>query len=169
MSQVSVLEADLDRTDHQSDVVALVDAFAIDRTGKPLPAQARCDLIPGLQGHPTTHVFLAYHGDSAIGVAVCFLGFSTFAARPLINIHDLLVLPQHRGQGVGRQLLQTIERRAREMGCCKLTLEVQEDNHRARQVYEAAGFKQPEYQGTATKLLSLSKALGEDLEIPFRS
>ena len=34
-------------------------------------------------------------------------------------------------------------RKAREMGCCKLTLEVLENNRRARQVYEAAGFADP--------------------------
>lgn len=159
MSQVNVVEADLDRPQHQSDVVNLVDAFAMDRTGKPLSVQARGDLIPGLQHHPTTHIFLAYRDDGAVGIAVCFRGFSTFAARPLINIHDLLVLPQCRGQGVGRQLLQAVEQRAREMGCCRLTLEVQENNHRAMQVYEAAGFRPPEYQGDAANLLSLSKLL----------
>jgi GNAT superfamily N-acetyltransferase len=158
MSPVNVVEADLARVDHQSDVVELVNAFALDRTGKPLPAQARNDLMPGLQSHPTTHVFLAYEDGRAVGIAVCFRGFSTFAARPLINIHDLLVLPDYRGQGVGRRLLQVVERRAREMGCCRLTLEVQEGNHRARRVYEAAGFEQPEYDGGG-KLLFLAKAL----------
>lgn len=158
MSQVTVIEADLGRADHQSDVAALIDAFAIDRTGEPLSIQAQQDLMPGLQNHPTTHIFVAYQGDRAIGIAVCFRGFSTFAARPLINIHDLLVLSDYRGQGVGRQLLQAVEQRAREMGCCKLTLEVQEGNHRARRVYEAAGFEQPEYHDGG-KLLFLAKAL----------
>jgi ribosomal protein S18 acetylase RimI-like enzyme len=73
-------------------------------------------------------------------VAVCFLGFSTFAARPLLNVHDLAVLPECRGKGVGRALLEAAEARARAHGCCKLTLEVQDSNQRARGLYASFGF-----------------------------
>ena len=159
MPQTKVIEADLSREDHQADIAELVNAFSIDRMGEPLPARVEGDLIPGLRSHPTTHIFLAHQGKEAIGIAVCFRGFSTFAARPLINIHDLLVLPDYRGQGVGKQLLQAVEQRAREIGCCKLTLEVQENNHRARRVYGAAGFAQTEYAGAGGRLLFLSKSL----------
>jgi ribosomal protein S18 acetylase RimI-like enzyme len=110
--------------------------------GKPLSDEARKDLLPGLRQHPTTLIFLACKGEQPVGIAVCFRGFSTFAARPLMNIHDLAVLPGHRGLGIGRQLLEAVERKAREMGCCKLTLEVHENNLRARGVYESAGFAQ---------------------------
>jgi GNAT superfamily N-acetyltransferase len=98
-----------------------------------------------LQQHPTTLVFLAYHGDEPVGLAICFRGFSTFAARPLVNISDYFVLPAHRGAGVGRELLAAIEARARALGCCKLTLEVQENNRRAQKLYAAAGFSQAVY------------------------
>ena len=100
-TSISIVEADLDRTDHQEAVVQLIDAYAQDPVilSQPLSQEVRRGLIPGLQKHPTTLVLLAYCDNEAIGVAVCFLGFSTFAAKPLINIHDFAVLPQHRGQG----------------------------------------------------------------------
>jgi ribosomal protein S18 acetylase RimI-like enzyme len=85
-------------------------------------------------------VFLALDDATPIGIAVCFVGFSTFAARPLINIHDLAVVPECRGQGVGRLLLERVEAKGRELGCCKLTLEVREDNHRAQRLYQKFGF-----------------------------
>ncbi len=156
---VEIVEADLNRTEHQQAVVELIDAYARDPmgNGRPLSAEVRRALVPGLQQHPTTVIFLAYQGGKAIGIAVCFRGFSTFAARPLINIHDLAVLPVHRGQGTGRRLLEEVGRKARDMGCCKLTLEVQESNHRARQVYEAVGFSQAEYQEAAGGSLFYSK------------
>jgi ribosomal protein S18 acetylase RimI-like enzyme len=69
------------------------------------------------------------------------------------------VLPTHRGQGIGRRLLEEVARKALAMGCCKLTLEVQENNHRARQVYEAAGFARQEYQEAAGGTLFLAKPL----------
>ena len=158
---IEIVEADLSRTEHQHAVVELVDAYAMDPMGNggPLSADVRRALIPGLQQHSTTVIFLAYQGDKAIGIAVCFLGFSTFAARPLINVHDLAVLPSHRGQGTCRRLLEEVERKARAMDCCKLTLEVLENNHRARQVYEAAGFAQAVYEEAAGGALFLSKPL----------
>ena len=161
MLPIEVIEADLDRAEHQRAVMELVDAYAADPmgNGRPLADEVRRSLIPGLQKHPTTVVFLAYQGENAVGIAVCFKGFSTFAARPLINIHDLAVLPGFRGQGIGRRLFEEIGCRAREMGCCKLTLEVQESNHRARHVYEAAGFAQAQYQEAAGRSLFYSKPL----------
>jgi ribosomal protein S18 acetylase RimI-like enzyme len=162
MHSIEVVEADLNRPDHQNAVVELINAYAADPmgNGKPLSHDVRQDLIRGLRQHPTTIIFLADEEDQAIGVAVCFLGFSTFAARPLINIHDLAVLPSHRGKGIGRRLLEEVERRARALGCCKITLEVREDNHRARRIYETVGFEPTALQQEATgAYLFLSKRL----------
>ncbi|HEX3600481.1 MAG TPA: GNAT family N-acetyltransferase [Lacipirellulaceae bacterium] len=159
--QVIVVEADLQRSDYQEATVQLLNGYAMDPmgNGNPLPESVRQRLIPGLQQHPTTMVFLAYQADKPIGLAICFLGFSTFAARPLINIHDYFVSPSCRHVGVGRLLLSTIEARARELGCCKLTLEVQENNHRARRIYAAAGFSQAVYVSDAGGSLFLTRPL----------
>ena len=161
MQPVEIVEADLNHSEHQHAIVELIDAYAMDPmgNGKPLSAEVRRTLVPGLREHPTTIIFLAYQGGEAIGIALCFLGFSTFAARSLINIHDLAVLAPHRGQGVGRRLITEVERKARHMGCCKLTLEVQENNHTARHVYEAMEFVQAVYQAAAGGSLFLSKPL----------
>jgi ribosomal protein S18 acetylase RimI-like enzyme len=142
MSKVTVIEADLDTPRHQGAIVSLINAYARDPMGdgRGLPADVCERLIPALRQHPTTLVFLAFDGEKPVGIAVCFLGLSTFAARPLINIHDLAVLPDYRGQGVGRLLLERVEAKGRELGCCKLTLEVREDNHRAQRLYQRAGF-----------------------------
>ena len=147
---VDIVAADLRRPDHQRDVVALTDAYARDPMGNggPLAPEVLASLPAALRDHPTTLILLAYTQDratthttaQAIGIATCFLGFSTFAARPLINIHDLAVLPAYRGRGVARRLLAAVEDQARKLGCCKLTMEVQENNLRAKHVYTSAGF-----------------------------
>ena len=161
METVEIIEADLSLADHQQAIIELLDAYARDPMGNgaPLAPDVRRALIPGLRQHPTTIVFLAYGSGRPIGLAICFRGFSTFAARPLLNIHDLAVLPEFRGQGVGRQLLDAIAARGRRLRCCKLTLEVQENNIRARRTYEAAGFAQAVYQQDAGGALFLSKPL----------
>ncbi len=145
MLPVEYIEADLSRPEDQRTVLQLVDAYSSDPMGdgRPLSAGARARLIPGLQQHPTTVIILAYRGGAAVGIAVCFRGFSTFAAQPLLNIHDLSVLPEHRGQGIGQGLIAAVEKKARQLGCCKLTLEVLEHNLPARRTYAAAGFRSP--------------------------
>jgi GNAT superfamily N-acetyltransferase len=158
---IRVVEADLNQPLHQQAVVAMIDAYAQDPMGDgaPLAPEVKARLVPGLKAHPTTLIFLAFDRDQAVGIAVCFIGFSTFAAKPLVNIHDFAVLATHRGRGVSRQLLEAIEVKARALGCCKLTLEVLENNRRARRVYEAAGFARYELQPKAGGALFLSKPL----------
>ena len=161
MSEVVVIEADLANPLHQEAIVTLINAYACDAMGggRPLPEPVRTALIPGLQRHPTTLVLLAWSGPQAVGIAVCFTGFSTFAARPLLNIHDLAVLPAYRRQGIGQLLLAQAAAKARALGGCKLTLEVRADNATARQLYERSGFGAMAYAGGATQTLFLEKLL----------
>jgi ribosomal protein S18 acetylase RimI-like enzyme len=161
MESVAIVEANLNRKDHCQAVLDLVGAYARDPMGNggPLPNTVKAKLIPGLKKHPTTLIFLAFVNGEAVGIAVCFVGFSTFAARPLINVHDLAVLPGQRGSGVGRQLLAAVEEKARTMGCCKVTLEVLENNHRALKVYAAAGFARATYTEEAGGALFFAKQL----------
>ncbi|MCA9229378.1 MAG: GNAT family N-acetyltransferase [Planctomycetales bacterium] len=159
--EIQIREANLNNEQHQQAVVDLLDAYAQIPMilGKPLSAQVRRDLIPGLQQHPTTIILLAFDQDLPIGIAVCFLGFSTFAARPLVNIHDIAVHPEHRGMGVGKLLLDSIEVKARQLNCCKVTLEVKENNARARQIYAAAGYLESCHGVDSGADLFLSKLL----------
>jgi ribosomal protein S18 acetylase RimI-like enzyme len=160
-SSVRIVEADLRLPKHQEAVLAMVDAYSRDSMGdaKPLEPDVRERLIPALQKHPTTLIFLAFDGDEPVGAAVCFIGFSTFAAKPLINIHDCVVVPACRGKGVGRRLLEAVEGKARELSCCKLTLEVMDNNQRALRTYEAAGFVRYALQKEAGTAIFMSKPL----------
>ena len=161
MQDIAIVEADLGNPQHQAAIVHLVDAYARDPMGggKALPEEVRTALIPGLQRHPMTLVFLAWHSATPVGIAICFVGFSTFLARPLINIHDLAVLSSHRGQGVGRLLLEHVAAKGIALGCCKLTLEVRADNHPARRLYEAVGFENAASYGGAVQVWFLEKRL----------
>ena len=158
---IRIVEADLNLPEHRATVLAMVEAYSMDAMGsaKPLDRDVRARLIPGLQRHPTTLIFLAFEGVQPVGVAVCFIGFSTFAAKPLINIHDCMVLPAFRGKNVGRRLLEAVEAKARQLGCCKLTLEVMDTNDRALRAYEAAGFVRYSLQEDAGTAIFLTKPL----------
>lgn len=149
MQNIRILEADLTQPAHQQATLQMVDAYSRDAMGdgQPLAANVRATLIDALRKHPTTIVFLAFEADSPVGVAVCFRAFSTFAAKPIINIHDLHVLPSHQRRGIGQALIRAVEDKARSFGAGKLSLEVLETNHRARQTYAAAGFSSNSDEG----------------------
>jgi ribosomal protein S18 acetylase RimI-like enzyme len=155
------LVADLALPEHQAAVLKLVDAYSRDPMGdgSALSAEARERLIPGLRAHPTTLIILAFDREVAVGIAVCFVGFSTFAAKPLLNLHDVAVLPEYRGRGIGKGLLQAVEAEARERGCCKLTLEVLDQNLQALRTYQSAGFKRYALQPGAGEAIFLTKPL----------
>src|SRR5690606_25186869 len=98
MDDVVICEADLTNPDHQQAILTVLDSYASDIMGggKSLSPEVQGNLIPALQKHPTTYILLAFADSQAVGLAICFLGFSTFAAKPLLNIHDLAVTPQAR-------------------------------------------------------------------------
>jgi GNAT superfamily N-acetyltransferase len=115
--------------------------------GSSLPQDVLDRLPEFLRSFPTAHVFLAQLPNTAdsdllafVGVAVCVRSISTFAAAPAMNVHDIAVRPGHRGMGIGKALLAEVERAARTLGCCKMTLEVHRENVGAIQTYRAFGF-----------------------------
>ncbi|MFO6446538.1 GNAT family N-acetyltransferase [Erythrobacter sp. NE805] len=124
-----------------ADVVVLLDAYARDPMGggAPLAEEVKMRLPGDLAANPQAFALIARLEDEAVGLANCFMGYSTFAAAPLVNIHDLAVLPETRGRGVGKALLQAVEVEALKRGACKITLEVLSGNP-ARHLYAACGF-----------------------------
>jgi ribosomal protein S18 acetylase RimI-like enzyme len=134
--------ANLEDEQHAQALVEILDSYARGPGGQnaPLTDLARSNLAPGLLAHPCAMVLLAFVEGRAVGAAICVWGFSTFAGRSSINIHDFAVLPEHRGRGIGHALLTEVERRARDRDCCKITLEVHDTNEGAKRLYESFGF-----------------------------
>jgi len=153
--------ANLSEPRDASDLVSLLDAYASDLMGggAPLPDDVKKRLPGDLAMRPTSVVLLARIDGEAVGAAVGFDGYSTFAAAPLLNLHDFVVAPRFRGRGVARALLARLESVARSRGCCKITLEVLENNHRARGIYAAAGFAGYELDPEAGRALFFQKKL----------
>lgn len=158
-AQIEIREANLAVSSDGAAVLNIIDSFANDPISgdKTLPEDVRSSLIPALQNHPTTIILLAFEGTAAVGIAICFLGFSTFQAKPLLNIHDLAVLPEFRGKGVGRALLEAVEVAAIKRDCCKVTLEVIDSNARAIELYGRLGYTNPSaVDSTSTLFLAKS-------------
>jgi ribosomal protein S18 acetylase RimI-like enzyme len=159
---IEIVQADLLQPRHAAALVTLLDAYARDPMGggQPLPEAVRRDLPAALAERRDAVVFLALDGERPVGLVNCFEGFSTFNCKPLLNIHDVVVLADYRGQGVARRLLQQVETEARARGCCKLTLEVLEGNRTAQAVYRSAGFAGYELDPDKGRALFWEKRLG---------
>lgn len=142
MSAARVVRADYRDPEHAAAIVTLLDAYARDPAGgsEGLDDFARANLVPELARRPQAFSVLAFDGDLPVGLVNAIEGFSTFRCRPLVNVHDVAVLPSHRGHRVAAQMLALVEDMARERGACKLTLEVLEGNAPALRLYHRIGF-----------------------------
>ena len=134
--------ADYSDPAHAAAIVSLLDAYAQDPAGggQRLSDFAKANLVNELARRPQAFSVLAFDGNSPVGLVNCIEGFSTFACKPLVNVHDVVVLDSHRGQRVGEQMLVLCEEIALQRGACKLTLEVLGGNHSAIKLYERVGF-----------------------------
>ena len=139
---IGVVRARYDDPAHAAALINLLDAYARDPAGggEPLSDFARDKLIAELAARPFIFSVLAFDGDKPVGLVNAIEGFSTFACRPLVNVHDVVVASSHRGRGIAAQLFAGVEAVARERGACKLTLEVLDGNAPARALYRRLGF-----------------------------
>ena len=142
LSCLRICRADYQNPVHAGALVHLLDVYAQDPAGggEGLSDFAKNHLVKELAARPQAFSVLAFAGEQPVGLVNCIEGFSTFACRPLVNIHDVVVLSSHRGQRVAEQMLALVETIARERGACKLTLEVLQGNASAIRLYERVGF-----------------------------
>ncbi|MGY5330579.1 GNAT family N-acetyltransferase [Pseudomonas protegens] len=158
---VVVLQASYSNPVHAEAIGVLLNHYAEDPMGggQPLDADRLQQLPAELAKRPQAFSVLAFAGGQPVGLVNCFEGFSTFACRPLVNIHDVVVLDSYRGQGLSKRLLQKVEDIARQRGCCKVTLEVLEGNAQAQAAYRACGFANAMLDPAHGRMLFWSKAL----------
>lgn len=139
---IEVIEADFNNEQHKKEIPMLLDAYASDPMGggSPLSNTVKQHLVSALARLPHAFSVIAYVDGAPAGLINCFEGFSTFACQPLVNIHDVVVLPEFRGSGISQRMLEKIEDIARAKNCCKITLEVLSNNDVAKSAYRKFGF-----------------------------
>ena len=74
-----------------------------------------------------------------VGMALWFLNFSTWRGTYGISLEDLYVQPQHRGSGLGRELLRTLADLCVQRGYGRLEWSVLDWNTPSIEFYRAAG------------------------------
>lgn len=146
INEICFENCDFSNPDHLTSLAGLTNHYMADPMGGAEPHNKirQLRLIDGLANHPTAEVVFAVHDGKVIGLATCFVNFSTFNLKPYLYIHDIVVLTEFRGQNVGRKLLEHLIKSSEERGFCKVTLEVREDNVVAQNLYKHLGFGETE-------------------------
>lgn len=149
--QITVSKVDYQDSSQVNLLIDLLDAYAQDPMGgaEPLTAEVKARLATDLAQQQQMFSLIVYVDGSPAGLCNCLWGYSTFAAKPLVNIHDLAVLADFRGLGLSKQLLLAVEQLVRQAGGVKITLEVLADNQVAQQAYRSFGFAPYELSGGA--------------------
>ncbi len=139
---ITFVTADFTQPEHAQALTYLMNAYAQDPMGgdAAIDPTILAQLPTVLAARDDAFTILAYAEDTPVGLANCFVGFSTFAAKELVNVHDLVVVESHRYQGIGKALLAEVEKRAQSRNACKITLEVLQNNAPARKAYQDVGF-----------------------------
>ncbi|RMZ59409.1 GNAT family N-acetyltransferase [Chryseobacterium nematophagum] len=91
------------------------------------------------------HSFGAFHQEELIGWAICDIK----EGNNSLSIENMLISEQFRRQNIGRLLIKNINKKARDLQCRIVELEIQNTNYPAIKFYQNAGFR---WTGINTKL-----------------
>lgn len=146
MDQIEVKLGDINDDNDASAMLSMLAVYMNDPMGgeRTLDEALAKKNIAGLRKQSNYLFFLAWCNGELAGVANCFVGFSTFKAKALINIHDFSVDPRFRRKGIGEAMLNAIADYCRANDYCKITLEVRYDNAGAQRLYRRFGFSEGE-------------------------
>ncbi|WP_366300740.1 GNAT family N-acetyltransferase [Pseudomonas atacamensis] len=89
-----------------------------------------------LDPNEPTHAALAWAEGKALGMVHYIYHRSNWSIENSCYLQDLLVLPEARGTGVGRLLIEHVYATAKADGCCKVHWLTHETNATAIQLYE---------------------------------
>lgn len=160
---IEIVESRYTKDGHEKMIIDILNSYAkgLSGGGNELPENVKQSLVGELEKRKNIHTIIAFVDGKAAGLIIAIESFSTFACRPVLNLHDIIVLPEFRRKGIATLMIAKIEALAHQLGCCKLTLEVLEGNEGARALYETVGFHSYELDPKMGKALFWEKKLKE--------
>jgi GNAT superfamily N-acetyltransferase len=125
------------------------------RLGAPFDRAQYPDPAPGELEPPRGILLVAFDGDEPVGSgAVRVIG------PRVAEIKRMYVAPRARGRGLGRRLLQELERGAVELGCRTVRLDTMAAMGEAGALYRSAGYEPiADYNGNPLAAVWMERAL----------
>jgi len=108
--------------------------------GHPLDPMGEAAVVRIATGEPLARAWIVRNRRTALGYVVITLGYSIEYGGPDGFIDDLYVIPEARGRGLGKKLLEFALIEAAGLGITTLHLEVGTENEHACRLYRSAGF-----------------------------
>ncbi len=84
-------------------------------------------------------ILIAEYNGQPAGQALFFHNYSTFIGRPGIYLEDIYVRPSLRGKGIGKSLLKSLIKLAKERNCGRVEWAVLDWNEPSIQFYKKMG------------------------------
>lgn len=132
------------RLAERADVPTLVSLMTTfyEESGYPLDAgRAAAAFQELLADEACGRIWVAEIGGEAVGYVVLTLGFSMEYGGRDGFVDDLFIGREHRGEGLGRALLEALQDACGELGVRALHLEVERSNSAALELYKSQGFR----------------------------
>nr|XP_012631747.1 diamine acetyltransferase 2 isoform X2 [Microcebus murinus] len=83
-------------------------------------------------------VTISEEGPCVVGYGLYYFVYSTWTGR-CIYLEDIYVTPEHRGQGIGSEIIKKVAEVALDKGCSQFRLAVLDWNKKAMDLYKALG------------------------------
>lgn len=106
---------------------------------EPTPGVARLSEIVGRM-FAAEEITVLLAGEGPDGIAVLRFRTAIWTGGPEAHLQELYVVPELRGYGIGRALLEATMAAARERGASGIDLNTGETDTAARALYESSGF-----------------------------
>ena len=108
--KIQIIEGDLNNAEHAESFLRLTAAYMADPMGESeaWTEDQRSTVVREMKDHPCALILFAKEEGKFVGICTCFYAYSTFLAKPLLNIHDIYVEESSRGKGVGKKLVEAV-------------------------------------------------------------
>ena len=151
MGEIVIVRAGLDRLDelvafwellhrHQTSVAAVVPG--LDVLPEPESGEIVREMYREMLSRPQSFAFLAEESGRPVGFVLVFFEEPHFMwdTGRIGHVDSFYVLPEMRGRGVGRMLMDAAYAEMQHAGAATVALEMVADNEVARRFYERDGF-----------------------------
>lgn len=136
-----------------SSLIPLVKAYHDFEEIESTPAELEEAIEPLLTTGHTGRIWFAKLMGERVGYAALCFGYSIeFCGRDAF-IDELYIVPEHRGKGIGKEVLRLLGPEAKKLGVKALHLEVAHENNRAKHLYETFDFEARDRYTLMSKVL----------------
>ncbi len=129
--------------DDASEILRLIRELADFEKLDPPDSNAQKRLIDdAFSKTPPFKVLLAEFGDRAVGYAFYFFSYSSFLAKKTLYLEDIYISNDFRGLGIGKQLINHLQKIASDNNCGRMEWVVLDWNKSAIDFYEKLGARE---------------------------